>query len=283
LDTQASRTALWTAVARGQHRRLHERPWVFDDPYGLALAGPSWPALWQWLVEVLPERGLRETVAATVARARYAEDQLRHGEFDQYVILGAGLDSFAWRWRAQRPLRVFEVDHPASQAWKRERAASLGLPEQPWNILVPVDFESQTPLDELKAAGLDTDVPTLFSWLGVLPYLSVDAIEDTLRLVSACAPGSRIAFDYIESKQLWTRDTHELMGSLAALAAEGGEPLRTCPHPSELEALVRRCGLRVSEHRCPAEIRARYFGGRRDGLRPFSNYRLVTATAEAPR
>lgn len=278
LEAQASRTAMWTAIARGQHRRLHERPWVFDDPYGLALVGPSWVEIWAMLESRWPEHVLHQAVATTVARARYAEDPLERRTFPQYVSLGAGLDSFAWRWPGHlKPIRAFEVDHPATQAWKQDRAATLGLSIPEWNTLVPVDFEAQTPLDELKAAGLDTSVPTLFSWLGVAPYLSIDAIEDTLRLVAACGPGSQIAFDYIEAEELWDSEARETMTTIGALAAEGGEPLRTCLHPEQANELVRRCGLRVTEDLSRERIRCKYFDGRRDGLRPFSGYRLLTA------
>jgi methyltransferase (TIGR00027 family) len=154
LVAQASRTAIWTAIGRGQHRQLHRRPWVFDDPFGLTLAGPDWPQVWTRLTTALPGRYVDQMVGATVGRARYVEDRLRHYPFRQYVVLGAGLDSFAWR----RPdllgeLRVFEVDHPATQAWKRDRIGALGLPIQPNHLLVPVDFERDALLDSLVAAG----------------------------------------------------------------------------------------------------------------------------------
>src|SRR5258708_32321990 len=130
------------AVLRGQHRLMHRPPWVLDDPFALILVGPEWPALMEFIRSTLRGPVLNEVMAPALARSRYAEDGFEQGAFDQYVVLGAGLDSFAWR----RPdlvasSGVFEVDHPASQLWKQERVAALGLPESDHHLYVPVDFE----------------------------------------------------------------------------------------------------------------------------------------------
>ena len=120
----------------------------------------------------------------------------------QYVMLGAGLDSFAWR----RPdllgqLRVFEVDHPASQAWKLQRVDDLGLPTHEHHVFVAVDFEVQSLRDGLDAAGFDWSQPTMFSWLGVIVYLTMDAVESTLRTVAECRSGSEVVFEYVLTEE----------------------------------------------------------------------------------
>src|SRR5215472_16931802 len=135
--------------------------------------------------------------ATLCTRSRYAEDRLVGGEFTQYVNLGAGLDSFAWR----RPdllssLRVFEVDHPASQAWKLERARDLALPLSDSQVFVPADFEAEPLQDALHTAGFDWRHPALFSWTGVAPYLTAQAIESTLRTIAGVAAGSEVVFSY---------------------------------------------------------------------------------------
>jgi methyltransferase (TIGR00027 family) len=142
---EPSLTAKRTAVARGEHRLLDAAPWVLDDPFALMLAGPDWRQIYDARAALHSERVRRDARAWVVARSRYAEDRLEQCPFTQYVLFGAGLDSFAWR----RPdllhtLPVFEVDHPATQAWKRERVATLALPISDHHVLAPVDFETQS-------------------------------------------------------------------------------------------------------------------------------------------
>src|SRR5262249_39586542 len=143
MDTnQPSRSAMSTAVARATHRLWAEPPWIFDDPFALILVGAGWENF------AAASRGLarspvvRQGHAGVLVRSRYPEDRLTEGQYSQYVILGAGLDSFAWRRPDLRgSLRVFEVDHPATQAWKHERIATLALPISEGHVFVPVDFE----------------------------------------------------------------------------------------------------------------------------------------------
>ena len=135
------------AVARGLLRMEATTPWVLDDAFALLLVGPLWHELREGLFSLFPRQVIREIVAAVCTRSRYAEDRLATGAFAQYVILGAGLDSFAWR-RPDllRSLKVFEIDHPASQAWKLERVRDLALPLSDSQVFVPVDFEAEPPL-----------------------------------------------------------------------------------------------------------------------------------------
>jgi methyltransferase (TIGR00027 family) len=174
-------------------------------------------------------------------------------------MLGAGLDSFARR----RPdllasVRVFEVDHPASQAWKRERVSALGLPSHD-DAFVALDFETTSLRDGLDGAGFDWDQPTTFSWLGVTPNLTIDAIEETLRTVAACASGTAVAFTYAPSEDCLDDDDRETLAILAPMTASSGESLQTFFSPSAIEALIARCGLRVDDHRSPDELLHRYF------------------------
>ena len=267
-----------TAVARGRHRLEHLPPWVFDDPFALELVGP--------LVDEVRERALaryrpevvQALIASIVARSRYTEDRLALGPYGQYVILGAGLDSFAWRHPEMlETLRLFEVDHPASQAWKRERAAELGLEESPSVTYVALDFEVQTLADALDTAGFSWSEPAFFSWLGVTVYLSPDAIDATLRTVARCVAGSEIVFSYGRTDEDLDPLSREFRETAAPLVAAIGEPFRTPFTRAEAEALVRRCGLDVAEHPDRDELVARYFAGRPDGLAPYNAEGVIAA------
>ncbi len=275
---QPSRTAMMAATTRGLHR-LEAAPWVFDDPFALVMLGPAWRDLRAELVEALTEAHLRATGVMVVARARYTEERLGAGAFDQYVLLGAGLDTFAWR----RPdtlaggLQVFEVDHPDSQAWKRARVAELGLPAHERHVFVAVDVETDTFAAGLDRAGFDWSARTLFGWLGVMPYLTVPAMEATLRSIAKCAPGSEIALSYLIDRALMEDIGRDFLDRWRRLAARYGEPLQTELRPEEAEALVRRCGLEVVDHPTRADVHARYFAGRADGLTPIICEQYLTA------
>jgi methyltransferase (TIGR00027 family) len=276
---EPSRTAMMAATARGLHRLEAAAPWVFDDFLALVLVGPAWRDVRAELVAALTEPLLRTCGTMTVARARCTEERLASTAFDQYVLLGAGLDSFAWRRpdALARGLRVFEVDHPASQAWKLARVAELGLPASDRHVFVPVDFEVETFAVGLDRAGFDWSAPTLFSWLGVLPYLTVEAIEGTLRSIAKCAPGSEIALTYLIDRRLMEDVGREFYERFNRLATGVGEPLQTVLTPAEAEALVRRCGLEVVDHPTRDDVNARYFTGRSDDLSAITFEQFLTA------
>lgn len=276
-----SRTAMLTAVQRGVHRLIDDEPWVVDDPFALSLVGDSWPEVAQRLdtaPDVVPVRRGR---ALLLARARSAEDRVLDGRrsFEQYVILGAGLDSFAWR----RPdvlrhgLRVFEIDHPASQTWKRARARELALPVNDRHRFAPCDFETTSLTESLDAAGFDWQQRTLFSWLGVSMYLTTDAIEATLRTVTACVPTSEIVWTYWPPLELIDAADQDWREGIAARADDAGEPIVTTLHPDTAETLSSRCGLPVVDHPDARELHRRYFEGRRDGLSPSSAERVIVS------
>jgi methyltransferase (TIGR00027 family) len=278
MEAAPSRTALLAAVARG-HLRLEETPpWVLDDAFALVLVGPVWQELHEGLVSLFPGQVIREVSAAVCTRSRYAEDRLAAGTFTQYVILGAGLDSIAWR-RPDllRSLRLFEVDHPASQAWKLERARDLALPLSGSQVFIPVDFETEPLQDALHTAGFDWGQPTLFSWTGVAPYLTALAIESTLRTVARVEAGSEVVFSYRAEESVLDDVGREFIRIYAPLAASVGEPLQPGWPVIEIERLISRCGLKVIDHPARADLEQRYFAYRIDGLRPYNAETLVTA------
>jgi methyltransferase (TIGR00027 family) len=277
-----SRTAVITAIARGQHRLQDPTPWVFDDPFALSLAGPCWPHTYAMVTTLLTEPVLRQAIGLIVGRSRYAEDWLAAGDFTQYVILGAGLDSFAWR----RPdvlhsVRVFEVDHPATQTWKRHRVEELALPTTDRHVFVPTDFETATLRAGLDAAGFDATAPTLFSWLGVTIYLTVEAIEATLRTVASCGTGSEIVLSYSPTAQFVDELGQQLREQMAPVAATGGEVFQTLLSPSEAEQLIDSCGLSVADHPTRDDLHERYFSRQSAGLTPPTSERLIAASVGA--
>jgi methyltransferase (TIGR00027 family) len=204
---------------------------------------------------------------------------LELGEFGQYALLGAGLDSFCWR-RPDLlgPMRLFEVDHPASQAWKRERMADLGLPASEFQVFAPVDFEVESLDEGLDAAGFDWAHPTLFSWLGVIPYLTINAVEATLRTIARCASGSEVVFEYGLEMSYMDDLGREFATGFSPLATSIGEPVdHKGWSPSDAEDVVVRCGLEVADHPSRDDLVDRYFSNRTDGLQPWSVSRLMAA------
>jgi methyltransferase (TIGR00027 family) len=268
-----------TAIGRGLHREWHARPWVIDDPYALPLVGPAWPQLLALYDAIVPRHLFELAVGGICVRSRYAEDRLEAGGFSQYVLLGAGMDSLAWR-RPDllRETTVFEVDHPATQAWKRERAALLGLPENERQVFAPVDFEVEDLREALDRAGFDWGRPTLFNWLGVVMYLTREAIATTLRTLAGAAPGSGIVLTYLQAPGYLDEDSLVLFKIMEPLVAQVGEPFREGFAPAEFEALVRDCGHTVDENVTPEDLETRYFAGRKDDLRPYTLERILSTS-----
>jgi len=271
---------MMAAFSRGHHRFADAAPWILDDPFALLLVGPRWRRIAENSARIFPPDLDRRTRAGIALRTRYAEDRLLTGAFTQYVLLGAGLDAFAWR-RPDllRSIRVFEVDHPASQTWKRQRVDDLGLPTNSQQTFVPVDFEHQSLADRLTDVGFEWGQATLFSWLGVTMYLTPDAVEATLRTVAGAAPGSEIAFSYGVDRTLMDDDGRRFAEILAPVVADVGETLSGGTTPGDLDRLVAGCGLRVVDHPTHHDLVGRYFVGRPDGLRPYTAEGLVTAAA----
>jgi methyltransferase (TIGR00027 family) len=266
------------AVARGTHRLWDDPPWIFDDPIALDLAGEGWEEFAAASRALAREVVVRRGQAGVLVRSRYPEDRLAEGTYDQYVILSAGLDSFHWRRQnLTDALRVFEVDHPATQAWKRERIAKLGLAVDEGHVWVPLDFETQSLSESLDSAGFDRSRPAMFAWVGTTMYLTRDSIELTLRFVATCAEGSEIAISYNQETEFVDDIGREFLAAISPLAVDGGEPILTEFSPTAMEQLVRRCGLTVVDHPTTEDLTSRYCTGRSDGLRPYTLERLISA------
>ena len=273
-----SRTAIAAAVARAAHRELDAYPWVLDDPYAGLLIGHARGDQSLMPKSLFTEEMQRRTRGFVAGRLRYTEDRPQQGGFEQYVILGAGLDAFVWR----RPdlaarITVFEVDYPASQAWKRERAREIGLTEGTRQVFVPIDFEVETLEAGLGRSGFDRSRRTLFSWVGVTMYLSIAAIEATLRAIARCAPDSEVVLTYCPDRRdldPLNRKQRELF--ITTLTAVGEDPSREFA-PHDMEMLVARCGLVTAEHPRHDDLMAKYFAGRPDGLVPYQLEPLLAA------
>jgi methyltransferase (TIGR00027 family) len=268
-DETAVRVALWRAL----HVQLDALPHVFEDELGLRLAAPD--EGWQRRPDMDPH-GTRSFRASIVARARFTEDwvaeQAARG-VAQYVILGAGLDTFAQR-RAELAsrLRVFEVDPPASQTWKRQRLLELGLDVPEWLRFVPVDFEAgDSWCNRLVDAGCDAGAPVAVSSLGVSMYLSADAIEAMLRQVAALAPGSALVLSFLLPIDLAEAEFRPALRRAEQNARARGTPFISFFTPARLLALARAAGFREVRHVSARALTERYFAGRSDGLRPPEN------------
>ena len=271
---EPSATARGAALSRAVHQ-IVDFPRVLEDPYALPILGPVRNSELQAAVDY-QSRPLR---ASIVMRSRYAEDRLAAAVargVRQYVILGAGLDTFACRNpHAGLGLRVFEVDHPATQRYKRVRLDEAGIASPPGLTFVPIDFETQKLPHELASAGFRFDEPAFFSLLGVVIYLTDSAVMDTMRVVGSCAPGSEIAFSFSVPDDLLTEAQrtarHRSMAQVAAL----GEPWITFYDPSVLADAMRARGFNTIDVLGPPDANRTYFADRSDGLRVSSGHMMA--------
>jgi methyltransferase (TIGR00027 family) len=202
------------------------------------------------------------------ARSRYAEDELARAVAQgvkQYVVLGAGLDTFAYR-NPYAGLRVFEVDHPATQSWKRERLQAAEIAVPPSLTFVPVDFERQTLSNGLKGSGFDLDAAAFFCWLGVTPYLTREAWLATTRFIASMPAGSGVVFDFAVDPALLKIGQRIALYALARRVARYGEPFRLFFDPAKLQDELKSLGFHRTEFLQGKEINARYFSDRKDGL-----------------
>jgi methyltransferase (TIGR00027 family) len=264
-----SRTAYKVALRRAAHQ-LFDQPKVLDDPLALAIVGAEAAEKLHASPKERQQPVARAFRAFMAARSRYAEDQLtkavEHG-VAQYVVLGAGLDTFAYRNPHSANLRVFEVDHPATQAWKLERLLAAGIAIPPSLRFVPVDFERQTLAAGLKEGGFDSGSPAFFSWLGVTPYLTRESCMATLRFIAQLPRGSGVAFDFAVDPKLLNLRQRLALYVISRRVAAAGEPFQLFFRPTELAEELRNLGFQRTEILGTEEINARYFNGREDGLR----------------
>ena len=268
-DSTAMRVALWRAM----HVQVDAPPHVIEDEIGLKLVAPE--DGWRQRPDMDPQF-TRPFRASIVARARFIEDlvveQARHG-VDQYVILGAGLDTFAQR-RSEiaSRLKVFEVDQRGPQAWKRDRLIELGYGIPEWLRLVPVDFEAgDSWWERLAEAGFDASRAAIVTSTGVSMYLTKDAIAATLRQVAALAPRSTLAMTFLLPLELADSAVRPGLELAEKGARASGTPFISFFTPHEILTLAREAGFREVQHVSAATLTQRYFASRTDGLRPPNN------------
>lgn len=299
-ENRASITAMVTAYSRAYHA-AHDTPKIFDDFLAgklfteaelaffahnaaelLKFTDPAGAAACPDEAAALALVMRSQTAPTTLSRSRYTEDTLEAaiGEgVRQYVILGAGLDTFAFR----RPellgsLEVFEVDHPATQAFKRQRLAELGWVIPAQLHFVTVDFASESLETALGRSAYDPDRLSFFSWLGVTQYLTRDEVFATLRSLTACTQsGSTVVFDYQDSDALDPRKADKGVQLGREVARRAGEPMKAVFDPPALAVDLAAVGLRLVENLSPAEIEERYFRGRSDGYHALAHTHIARA------
>jgi methyltransferase (TIGR00027 family) len=278
-----SQTALTAAACRAAHLIVDRAPYIFADTLAYHLLG----AQAETFVRYHRERGdhpiLCAARAAAVTRSRFTEDRLAAAAargVDQYVILGAGLDSFAYRSPLARTVRVFEVDHPDTQDWKR----GLTRPPAPETLtFVPVDFERDVTAEKLFEHGFDATRPAFVSWLGVTMYLTAEAIDQTLATIGGWAPGTEVVLDSMLPEDLRDAAGQAYVDGVRPVAAAGGEPWRSYFRPAELTDRLQRHGLAGVSHVAQHEVAGgSIWAERSDALRPSSLSVLTHAVVAAP-
>ena len=267
-----SRTAYGVAIRRAAHQIL-DQPAIFEDPVAAKLLGRQAPSA------LLPRReratvtdeGSRQLRLIVAARSRYAEDELARFVAEgvrHYIVLGAGLDTFAYRNPYADRLRVFEIDHPETQAWKKERLHAAGIDVSALVTFLPIDFEEQPPATIMgNAPEFDSTSPSFFSLLGVTPYLTAEALTKTLSVVASMPPGSGIVFDYAVSPDCLNPLDQAALRFLTASVAETGEKFQSFFQPHTLSLTLQEFGFTCVEDLGHNEINSRFLKGRVDGAR----------------
>jgi len=280
IQSHPSATAFRVAVRRAAHQ-LVDSPKVFDDPLALTIIGSEAAAKLR-TGSSETQSGISSALRAFfAARSRYAEDQLASAiarGAGQYVILGAGLDTFAYRNPYPSKLHVFEVDHPATQVWKKERLQAGGISVPNTLTFVPVDFERERLSDALSSSGFRMDRITFFSWLGVVPYLTENAMASTLSFIASIPAESGVVFDYAVPRESLDFVGRLAFDALASRVAAAGEPFQLFFTPQALRDKLQKLEFLDFEALDAAEINRRYFGTRKDDLRIRGDLaRLMTA------
>ena len=279
-DDSPSRTAAGVAFRRAAHQVL-DRPPVFSDPLARVVLGSEAQAR----LDTDPRRGndgviLSRLRAFLAVRSRVAEDRVASAVaagVRQYVLLGAGLDTFACR-NPFPDLRVFEVDHPGTQAWKLERLRAAGLIASPKTVYVPVNFETQTVARELVDHGFDPASGAAVSWLGVVPYLEEQTVWSTLEwAVGVVGALGHIVFDYGSEPMWWQFGQRIAVRNLAARVAAVGEPFRTRLQPAHVRRRLTSMGFTAVTDLDSRELNRRSFAGRGDRLRVGGSGHVVIA------
>ncbi|HUO33839.1 MAG TPA: class I SAM-dependent methyltransferase [Candidatus Acidoferrum sp.] len=268
-EGKPSATAYRVAVRRAAHQ-IFDHPRVLEDPIALPILGPD--AEKRVREAESGSRGFasRYSRAFMAARSRFAEDELARAVkrgVSQYVILGAGLDTFSYRNPyAASALRVFEVDFPATQAWKRARLAAAGIAEPESLTFAPIDFETQSLADGLVPAGFDSGKAAFFSWLGVTMYLTHEAMRTTLSFIASLPASSGVVFDYGVPREALSWYGRFVFDWMSRRVARVGEPFRLFFEPGALAAELRQLGFSSIEDVSAKELNERYFANRSDKL-----------------
>jgi methyltransferase (TIGR00027 family) len=261
---RASKTALRVAIRRAAHQ-LMEQPRVLDDPLAVRLIGSGFARD----LERASHTVARDFRAFMAVRSRLVEDRLAEAVsrgVRQYVVLGAGLDTFAYR-NPFASLRVFEVDHPATQEWKREMLAAAGIALPAEVTFVPLDFEHKALAEGLAEAGFDLSAPAFFGWLGVVPYLTLEAFRATLSTIAGLPAGSAVSFDYALAPETLSEAGRTAFAALAKRVADAGEPFQLFFTPQTMEAELRQAGFKRIEQLDSDRLNEIYFKNRADGLK----------------
>lgn len=275
-----SRTASRVALRRAAHQLL-DSPLVFEDPLALRIIRPQTAERLKADPLDIDRGKLSKSLRPfIVARSRVAEDTIAEAiaaGCRQVVVLGAGLDTYAFR-QTEGSVRVFEVDHPSTQEWKKFRLAEGGIPVPANVTFVPVDFERQNLRDSLVTAGLDSASPAIFSWLGVTPYLEEASVWQTLKDIAALsAIGGGVIFDYAVPPSTLGLIDRSAFRQLERRVAWAGEPFRSYFDPAALANGLREIGFANLSDLGQSEINSRYFANRTDGLHVGSAGHVVVA------
>lgn len=269
-----SRTALMAAAARAAHLVVDDQPHLFHDTVAASLLGTQAEELIGYHRQFGEHPILSGTRTQVTVRSHYTEARLAASGHTQYVILGAGLDTFAYR--AGGDTTVFEVDHPDTQQWKRDLLADAGIAATAVEF-VSVDFENDSLDEQLAAHGFDPARPALVSWLGVSMYLTAPAIAATLAVLGRCAPGTELIMEYALPAHLRDERGAAYAGHALAATTDLSEPWHSYFAPEELSAMLDTHGFTVHEHRSQREAVPPALWQRTDGLRPVDLCRLVRA------
>jgi len=269
-------TARATAVIRAMHL-MYDHPVVFNDPYALQFTSPAFRRICQsrffpWLLRRnFISKILRPISAQLLSRAKYTEEKLEQAVskgINQYVIIGAGFDSFCLR----RPdfsasLKIYEIDHPAIQQIKRKHLMDI-LDSSPEDVeFLAIDLEKRKIADALSGSSFLKNEKAFFSWLGTIPYLSEDAVFTVLRdLASFAAQGSEIVFDYLIPLHLMAQEERQALGKVMRIIERWGEPVKSFFKPDVFPEEVSRLGYHIIENQSPAEQNEKYFFDRSDDL-----------------
>jgi methyltransferase (TIGR00027 family) len=281
-ERQSSETALTAAAARAAHLIVDRPPLIFADTLAAALLGDRADELIGYHRMHGSHLVLSTARTQATCRSRYTEDSLADAigrGVGQYVILGAGLDSFGYRSGLAGQIRVFEVDHPATQRWKAERLTGAGISVPPGVRFAAVDFEAGSLTRDLVRVGFDPSRPALVSWLGVTMYLSETAVGGVLGALSGFAPGTELILDYMLPADLRDEIGTGYVEQVAPIAAERGEPWLAFFAPEEMGALLARHGFGQIRHLTQRDIGGPELWRRSDSLRPASLSVLAHAVA----